>query len=301
MTAKESTSITRKDDQTQSLTKIESKSSKENKTERTSPSSQQQLLLLAKKFAIDGGLVAQEKQMPVADRALKKVQYDQIRKQKNIEAILIKAIAYCNDENIAEKANADWFSRFLSLAENVSNETMQGLWAKILAGEISQPGLFSLKSLITFQDMSIYDAKLFAKLCSISCHDKAKKNYYVLFGSSQKPSLLNIFNANRQANINLSQFGLPYSDILALAENHLIFNQETEMVFNNKEKTLSLTYNGIELTLNGKKSNAVLSYYKFTQIGVELARLINNSPDTNYLQNLKNTLGNHFTVSSKNE
>lgn len=301
MTSKESTSISNKDGSNKSLTKVETNKSNANNAERTTPSSQQQLLLLAKKFAIDGGLVAEEKQMPVADRALKKVQYDQIRKQKNIEAILLKAIAYCNDENITDKANADWFSRFLSLAENVSNETMQGLWAKILAGEISQPGLFSLKSLITFQDMSIYDAKLFAKLCNISCHDKAKKNYYVLFGSSQKPSLLNVFSSNRQANINLSQFGLPYSDILALAENNLLFSQETEMVFINKEKNLVLEYNGIELSLNAKKSNAILSYYKFSQTGVELARLINNAPDTNYLQSLKNTLSYHFMVSSKSE
>lgn len=301
MDSKEPISITNKNDNNTSLSKIESKQNKANNAERTSPSSQQQLLLLAKSFAIDGALVAEEKQMPVADRALRKTHYDQIRKQKNIETILKKAIAYCNDENITEKANADWFSRFLSLAENVSNETMQGLWAKILAGEISQPGLFSLKSLITFQDMSIYDAKLFAKLCSIACNDKAKKNYYVLFGSSQKPSLLNIFSARRIANVNLSQFSLPYSEILALAENHLIFSQETEMVFSNKEKPLQLEYNGIELSINAKKANAILSYYKFTQTGVELARLINNSPNTTYLQSLKDTLSYHFNVLSKNE
>ena len=41
--------------------------------------------------------------------------------------------------NFTDKADPDWFNTFTQLAEDVSNKTMQDLWAKILAGEISQP------------------------------------------------------------------------------------------------------------------------------------------------------------------
>lgn len=281
------------------ISTAENNTKKAKNNDRAGASSQHQLLQLAKSYAIDGALLPEDKQMPIADRALKKFNHDQIRKQKNLETILKKAIAYCNDENIVDKANPDWFTRFLSLAENVSNATMQGLWAKILAGEIAQPGSFSFKSLLAFQDMSIYDAKLFAKLCGAACHDKKKQNYFVLFGASQKPTLLNIFSRKRQQMINLSNHGLPYSDLLSLADNHLMFTQETEMFFTNKAKPFELVCNGVEIIFHARKNNAILSYYKFTPTGVELARLISDVQNKDYLSDVKTTLGQHFNISTE--
>ena len=49
-------------------------------------------------------------------------------------------------EEIAE-VDEDWLNHFGSHAEKVSSERMQLLWAKVLAGEIRQPGAFSLSTL----------------------------------------------------------------------------------------------------------------------------------------------------------
>lgn len=265
----------------------------------TNPTSQQQLLSLAKTFAIDGSFLPIEKQMPIAERASKRERISLQRQQENIEKIITKAIGYCDNENAVNRSDQDWFNSFIELAEGISNKTMQGLWAKILAYEVNKPGSFSLKALKVFREMSIHDAKLFAKACSLACHENKKRNFRIITGCSQTPSLFNIFNAHRQEIINLASFGLTYGDILSLAENNLIYSQETETATFSKQQTLSLEFNGIELKITAQKANCVLSFYKFTPAGTELARLINDAPEMDYLQTLKSQLQQHFIISSK--
>ena len=265
----------------------------------TSTSAQQQLLKLAASFSLTGGLLPLDKQMPIADRALKRENVILIRQQENLESIITKAIAYCDDENAVNKTDQDWFSSFIPLAENISNNTMQGLWAKILASEVSRPGSYSLKALNVFRNMSIYDAKLFAKACSLACHDSKRKNYRIITGSTQQPSLFNIFDNKRLLPVNLNPHGLAYSDILSLAENNLLFNQESETSLFQKNEQLAVDFNGINVLFTAEKSNCVLSFYKFTPAGTELARLINDAPEMDYLQSLKTQLSHHFKVQSK--
>ncbi len=134
-----------------------------------------QFLKLAKRFAIDGALVPEEQQTLIEDRATKRARLHQLRKQQNIENIMQKTQGYCSDFEIGQRTDLDWFSRYIALSEEVNNPTMQDLWAKILAGELTQPGSYSYKSLKVFRDMSIYDAKLFAKACSLAVKHPNKK------------------------------------------------------------------------------------------------------------------------------
>ena len=268
-------------------------------TSSANASSAQQLIRLAKNFSIEGGLLPQEKQMPIADRAIKRERLVNLRQQNNLESIITKAIEYCDDENAVSKTDHDWFSSFISLAENISNTTMQGLWAKILAGEVSKPGSFSFKALKVFKNMSIRDAKLFAKACYLACNESQKNNYRIITGASQQPSLFNIFDSKRQQVVNLNTFGLSYGDILSLAENNLIFSQETETNTFSKGNTLVMDYNGMPLMVTATRTNTVLSFYKFTPAGTELARLINESPEMAYLKSLKSQLSHHFSIQTK--
>ena len=261
-----------------------------------SASSQMQLLGLAKKFALDGGLVSADKQVPIEERTHKRARISALRKQHNLEIIIQKSLSYCSNDEITNKADPDWFTTFTQLAEDVSNKTMQDLWAKILAGEITQPGSFSTKTLKIFREMSITDAKLLAKACSLAVSDHAKRNIRIISGAYQMPSLFNFFNKRREQKIPLSQFSLSYADLLVLADNHLLFVQETESSPMDKLEALHFTFNGSPLTLSAKKANCVLQFYKFTPIGSELARLISGSGDNNYLQHLKSALTENFSI-----
>ncbi|WP_053046853.1 TIGR03899 family protein [Thalassomonas viridans] len=275
------------------------KASQPDKLHQTSvagASSQMQLLNLAKQFVLDGGLVSPDKQMPLEDRSRKRERLLNLRKQQNMENIIQKALAYCSESEITDKADQDWFNRFISLAEEVSNKTMQELWAKILAGEISQPGTFSLKALKIFRNMSINDAKLLAKACSLAVKDQGKRNIRIISGSYIQPGLFNFFDKNREQNINLSHHGLSYADLLTLSENNLLFIQETESSALSKEEQLHFLYNGSPLDLTAKGNNTIIRFYKFTPVGSELASLIGDNADSKYLGELKQKLGQHFRL-----
>jgi len=274
---------------------VNNENSRQNTT--TGASTQMQLLHLAKHFALDGAMQADSKQMPIEDRARKRERLAHLRKQQNMEAIIQKTLAYCSEGDVVNQTDKDWFNSFVSLAEDVSNKTMQDLWAKILAGEIYQAGTYSLKALQVFRNMSMADAKLLAKACSLAVKDQSRKNIRLISGCYKKPGLFNMFDKNREKNINLSQFGLNYSDLLTLAENHLVFIQESETNLLSKNEQLNFNYNGLSFLMTTKKANCILRFYKFTPIGVELAHLIGDKPDTSYHGVLKQQLNHHFSIS----
>ncbi|PKI17239.1 TIGR03899 family protein [Colwellia sp. 12G3] len=258
----------------------------------------QQFMKLAKRFVIDGALLPEEKQMLIEDRTVKRARLSQLRKQQNIENIMQKTLGYCANFDIGQRTDHDWLSRYIALSEDVSNPTMQDLWAKILAGELTKPGSFSFKALQIFRDMSIYDAKLLAKACSLAIKDPNKKGIRLVCGVYQQPGLLNFFSKERQQYCNLSHFGLNYADLLALAENHLIYIQESESSLISKGEVLQFTYNSLPLKLTAKKANISLQFYKFTPLGTELAHLISDKSNEEFFDYLKNKLSYYFLIDS---
>ncbi len=283
---------------TQKIVKHEAEkpTSKTSTNSAAGSSSQKQLLGLAKKFSLDAAFLPENKQAPLEDRSYRRKKLDELRQQKNMEAIMIRAAQYCSNSAITDRADQDWFSRFVTLAEGISNKIMQDLWAKILAGEISQPGSFSLKTLQTFRSMSIAEAKLLAKACSLAVTDTRKKNIRVISGAYQIPKLFNFFNRQRQQRIDLSQAGLSYADILTLADNHLLFEQETESHSLEKGEKIQFNYNGKPLSFVANKVDCILTFYKFTPIGAELAHLVADNVDNDYLTALKTQLAENFAV-----
>ena len=246
---------------TRDIVEQESAPNVEKSASNATPSSQQQLLGFAKNFSLEAAFLPENKQAPLEERAYRRKKIDELRQQKNMEEIMLQAAKYCSDGTITDRADQDWFSNFVRLAEGISNKTMQNLWAKILAGEISHPGSFSLKTLQTFRTMSITEAKLLAKACSLAVSDGRKKNIRVISGAYQIPKLFNFFNRQRQQRLDLSKAGLSYADILILADNHLLFEQEAESHALDKGEKLQFSYNGKPLSFMVKKTDAILTFY----------------------------------------
>lgn len=59
------------------------------------------------------------------------------------------------------KISEGWFSRVLRDAEDVSDEEVRDLYARILAGEIARPGTFSLRTLSVLRDLDRDTARIF--------------------------------------------------------------------------------------------------------------------------------------------
>ena len=94
------------------------------------------------------------------------VYIQEMRKQQNIENVITKA--YSKMEHVSDVSDKpvdpDWVNSFFDSVANVSNEQMQTLWAKLLAGEVETPGAFSLRTLNTLKNMSQLDAELFSQI-----------------------------------------------------------------------------------------------------------------------------------------
>jgi len=273
---------------------VETDSSQANSTTASTISNQRQLLSLAHQFGIDGAISAAEQSIPIFERASRREQQLKVRQQKNLENILHKAVAYSSNEKVTDKIDVDWFFQFTELASSVSNSIMQSLWAKILAGEVEKPGAFSLKALHIFKQLSMHDAKLFAKACSLSAKNTQSSTRRIITGCYQPPALKNFFNNTKQL-IKLGDFGLNYTNILTLANNNLLFKQEAELSVLRAEN-LVLDYQNQPLTFSFKKANGVLTFIKFTAIGNELAQLIEPNPQPAYHAILLQTCNHLFDV-----
>lgn len=105
-------------------------------------------------------------QNELLQRAQQRFWFQEIEKQKNIDAVIMNAyeeienIGVINDEHI----DKDWTIRFFNLVEDISNEDLQRVWAKILVGEIKQPGSYSYRTMVALSMFTAQDIQLIEEL-----------------------------------------------------------------------------------------------------------------------------------------
>jgi hypothetical protein len=90
---------------------------------------------------------------------------EEAKKQHNIEAITLKALPDVSPESKPENMEDDWIANFCDKCRLISDEQMQSLWARILAGEANSPGKFSKRTVNPWA-LGKSDATLFSQLCS---------------------------------------------------------------------------------------------------------------------------------------
>ena len=126
-------------------------------------------------------------------------------KQHNIESVIDNAYEVLEKEGQCsqEPVEQGWINRFFDSVADISDEDLQRLWGKILAGEIKQPKSYSLRTLETLKNLSKYEAELFQKItpCILTLGES-------LFLPSD--------------NELLERYGIRYGEIMALDECGLI-------------------------------------------------------------------------------
>jgi len=99
-------------------------------------------------------------------RAFHRLIDEEAKHQANMELITEKAIGYLEDDAKPEQMENDWISNFFDKCRLISDDEMQSLWAKVLAGEANEPGRYSKRTVNFVASMSKTEARLFTKLCS---------------------------------------------------------------------------------------------------------------------------------------
>ena len=236
-------------------------------------------------------------QASLLERAQTRQEIQFIKRQENIETIMAMAMAFCPDVTGQQQLDFDWIERFISLCEDTANSSMQKLWAKILAGETVSPGTFSIKSLQTLKHMTQREADALQRCTSLCGFNEKDNSHLILLGFYKKPSLFDLLRKGNKVSFNLGKTPVSFPDILTLMDINLLYRKEIESAVLKAGQELVLSFMNQRLVLKAKSNDLVLSYYKFTQTGDELRKLIASPINKAYKQILSTSLEDEFEVS----
>ncbi len=218
---------------------------------------------------IEGKINARQKTPEALDyRAKQRMLADSIRQEENLEKVFeLAAEEMYISEYISEEAvDEDWIYRIINIVKEISNEEMQFLWAKILAGEVKQPGSFSLRTLNTIRNISQKEAQVFQKILPLLI--TGDDSWFISSNSS-------IHN----------KYGITYDDILLLDECGLIVSNGTVSITITISKDSIIAHNTkcalLSEGLRGEK-DFTFGIYSLTNVGVELIKILEYEPNNAY-------------------
>lgn len=223
----------------------------------------------------------------IGERVEKRKQFNELRRQTNLENVLNGAFKYIGNDISKEPVDPDWIQTLIGYAEEANSEQIQDLWSRVLAGETELPGSFSLRAMETLKKLSRKNAELFQRACQISAHTEKNDRFKIILA----------INPNQKglpcANINLHDFGYELMDHLTLVDLGLIYDEKLYYAISNATRMIVAGY---KITITPVTDKPDLISYNFTQIGNELATLINISPYKNYFDSFVNESANAFSV-----
>jgi len=215
----------------------------------------------AKKISIEG-----DAKIQLLERAKKRLVYQELTKQENIEEIADKAIKYL-DKEVSDKP--------------------QEIWAKILANEVSKPNTISFRTLEVVSNLSKKEAELFQIACSLASNKdtiwkykgkNAFNEYGLKYGNLMILKDAGLIHHGDQLTITLPRI----KQLNTFLFTHLIGN-DIYLMQNLKNPTLEV---------------AKFNQIAFTKAGKELCSLIDSKLNEDYIRKIiseREALGYHLT------
>ena len=192
-------------------------------------------------------------------------------KQTNMESVLVKAIPSVDQQNARpEDISDDWLTNFFDKCRITSDEDVQELWARILAGEANSPGSFSRRTVNLMANLDKDDAELFESLCTF---------IWMLHGNKQplifdtRHEIYNLHGINFVSTGHLESLGL------------VRFNSLTGFKIDPAPSQLRVSYHDKRklLTLpNNQGYEFSIGMVMFTQPGIELSQVSKPNPSDEY-------------------
>jgi hypothetical protein len=114
-------------------------------------------------------LIKAQSEIQITDlhrRAMHRFVEEEAQRQENMERITEKALPQLEDKSDPSQMEDDWVTNFFDKSRIISDNEMQDIWAKVLAGEANAPGTYSKRTVNFLGDLDKSDAELFQNLCS---------------------------------------------------------------------------------------------------------------------------------------
>ena len=189
------------------------------------------------------------------------------KRMANMQSIIGQAIEQMPERVPDTPVDHDWTARFFDNAKDVSDEEMQKLWVKLLAGEVERPGSASLRTLSILREMTQKEAELFARAVN-----------YIFVGSGTAAWMF-------RADTGVKAFpDISVDELYSLLEAGLIRpGQQSRFSIPSPDGYCYLFYAGKKiLRLEAKEFN--IPAHDFSISGTQLAKCIEPTINAEYLQ-----------------
>lgn len=199
--------------------------------------------------------------------------------RSNINLINIgkRAVEYIDSKkkNVIPMDN-DFFWGLINHSKNISNEEIQELIAKIIAGEYNQPGTYFMSTLQVIKNLSKFELDLFEKMCSL------------IINRDEIPKLL----FDDKIPDFVAQLKLDFGSLQILQSLGLFLpNDMTKSVPNPDKKFYGISYFDKKLTFEPENENfkqiSIPGFYGLSIAGIQLIKHIKPTYTEKYFDWLK--------------
>lgn len=198
-------------------------------------------------------------------QAIRRFVEEEARRQENIQRITQKAMPLIEESSNPGKMENDWITHFFDKCRIVTDEEMQSLWAKVLAGEANVPGTYSKRTVTFISVLEKSEAQLFAVLCRFCWTMKSLGP--VIF--DPKDSIY-------------KNQGIGFDSLTHLASIGLIsFEGLGDYLITTMQQKVKVSYFDRKVAIGFKKSDSYkldMGKAIFTQTGKELANICASEP-----------------------
>ncbi|MFW3441403.1 DUF2806 domain-containing protein [Aliarcobacter butzleri] len=207
----------------------------------------------------------------IQKRALNRLVNEEIKKQENIENITEKSFTSLEENATPENIENDWLSNFFDKCKLISDNEMQSLWAKILAGEANNPGTYSKRTIEFMATMDKIDAELFNKLAIFCWNFNSLQPIILSFEDKETSEILNYDQL-----LHLSDIGLISLETFGLAK-----------IIKNTDQ-INISYCGRVITLKfpiNTDNKLSIGHVSLTKTGKDIMNTINKDLFNIYIYN----------------
>lgn len=207
----------------------------------------------------------------LVERAKNRLFATEINRQFNLEQTFAQAAQLLPENATPGNINKDWLNHFVSSSQDVSEEDLRKIWARLLAGEATNHGRFSKRTLDYLKNFSSDDCKLFEKFLPFTF--RSEDLVFIIDPYNNIDNFGDKFNFKSLEFEHLQTIGIigPNARQLSMSDNLEI------LYFNKKIKVISSI---VGLTIG------LATIYVLTEVGCQLINVVNSIENEEYFENV---------------